>query len=117
MCLDNVEWYTIWRGVDLLFKIWHEESDEIWPEHLKVLKIFNLMPYFWAKYTFFELKKHRGVIFGGSDKEYKIWRKIDLLFENWQWIWQILTWALKGYKNLEQSIYCWAKEVQRCYVS
>ena len=83
MCLANVEWYKIWRGVDLLFKIWHEEFDGIWPEHLKALKIFNLMPSFWAKYIFFELKKHRGVIFHGSEEEYKIWRKIDLSFENW----------------------------------
>ena len=38
---------------------------------------------FWANYTFFELKKYRGIIFQETEEGYKIWRGIDLLFQNW----------------------------------
>ena len=84
MCHDNKEWWKIWRGIDLSFQNWHEEFDELWPEHLKVSKIFILMCSFWAKYILFELKKYRGVIFHETEEGYKIWRGIDLLFQNWQ---------------------------------
>ena len=48
----------------------------------KVLKIFPLIDSFWAKYILFELKKYRGVIFYETEKEYKIWRGMDLSFQN-----------------------------------
>ena len=67
----------------MLFRIWHEEFDEFWPEHLKVSNIFILMCSFWAKYILFELKKHSGVIFHETEEGYKIWREIDLSFHNW----------------------------------
>ena len=38
---------------------------------------------FWAKYILFELKKYRGVIFHETEEGYKIWRGIDLSFQNW----------------------------------
>ena len=38
---------------------------------------------FWAKYILFELKKYRGVIFYETEEGYKIWRGIDLSFQNW----------------------------------
>ena len=38
---------------------------------------------FWAKYIFFWLKKYRGIIFHETEERYKIWRGIDLLFQNW----------------------------------
>ena len=38
---------------------------------------------FWAKYILFELKKYRGVIFHETEERYKIWRGIDLSFQNW----------------------------------
>ena len=28
---DNGEWCKIWRGIDLSFQNWQEESDEFWP--------------------------------------------------------------------------------------
>ena len=59
------------------------EIDKFWPKHLKVSKIFNLMCTFWAKYILFELKKYGGVIFHDTEEWYKIWRGIDLSFENW----------------------------------
>ena len=35
-----------------------------------------------AKYLMFDLKKYRGVIFDETEEEYKIWRGIDLSFQN-----------------------------------
>ena len=52
-------------------------------EHAKVAKIFTLMGSFWAKYILFEIKKLRGVIFHGTQKWCKIWRKTDLLLGKW----------------------------------
>ena len=77
------EGYKIWRGIDSSFQNWHKEFDKIWPEHSKVSKIFILMGSFWAKYILFELKKYRGVIFHETEEGYKIWRGIDLSFQNW----------------------------------
>ena len=49
----------------------------------QVSKILTLMRCVWAKYKFFEIKKYRGVIFHETEEEYKIWRGIDLSFQNW----------------------------------
>ena len=38
---------------------------------------------FWAKYILFELKKYIGVIFHETGEAYKIWRGINLSFQNW----------------------------------
>ena len=35
------------------------------------------------KCILFELKKYRGIIFDEAEEGYKIWREIDLLFQNW----------------------------------
>ena len=37
---------------------------------------------FWAKYILFELEKYRGVIFHDTEEWCKIWRGIDLSFQN-----------------------------------
>ena len=39
MCHDNEEWCKDWKSADVSFQNWHEEFDEFWPEHSKVLKI------------------------------------------------------------------------------
>ena len=65
------------------FQNWHKEFDKIWLEHSKISKVFILMGSFWGKYIFFELKKYRGIIFHETEKRYKIWRGIDLSFQNW----------------------------------
>ena len=80
---ETEEGYKIWRGIDLSFQNWHKEFDKFWPEHSKVSKIFILMDSFWAKYILFEVKKYRGIIFHETEERYKIWRGIDLLFQNW----------------------------------
>ena len=81
---DTEEWYKIWRGINMSFQNWHREFDKFWPEHLKISKILTLMGSFWAEYILFELKKYRGVIFHDTEGWYKIWRGIDLSFQNWQ---------------------------------
>ena len=77
------EGYRIWKGIDLSFQNWQKEFDKFWPGHLKVPNIFTLIGSFWAKYILFELKKYRGVISHETEEGYKIWRGIDLLFQNW----------------------------------
>ena len=84
ICHDNEELRKIWRGTDLSFQSWHEEFDEFWPEHLKVSQIFILMGSFWAKYILLELKNYGGVIFHETEEGCKVWRGIDLSFQNWQ---------------------------------
>ena len=65
------------------FKIDIRNLTKFDPEHPKVSKIFILMSSFWAKYILFELKKYRGIIFHETEEGYKIWRGIDLSFQNW----------------------------------
>ena len=67
------KWCKNWRGIDdLSVQNWHEEFDELWSEHLKISKICTLMGSFWPKYIMFELKKYRGVMFGGTEYWCKI---------------------------------------------
>ena len=66
------------------FQNWHQEFDKFWPEHSKVLTIFNFMGFFWAKYILFKLKNYRGIIFHESEKRYKTWRGNNFSFQNWR---------------------------------
>ena len=50
---------------------------------LRSLKNFTLRGSFWANHIFFELKKYREVILHETEEGYKIWREIDLSFQNW----------------------------------
>ena len=75
---DTEGWYKIWRGIDLSFQNWQEEFDIVWLEHLGVSKIFPLMGSFWAKFVW-----AIGVILHDIEEWYKIWRGINLSFENW----------------------------------
>ena len=79
ICHDNEEWREIWRGIDLSFQSWHEEFDEFWPEHLKISKIFILMC---SKVYIIRTKKYKGFICHEIEEGYKIWRRIDLPFQN-----------------------------------
>ena len=55
----------------------------IWPDHLKVSKIFTFMGYLWAKNILFELKNYTGVIFHETERGYNVWRGINLSSQNW----------------------------------
>ena len=66
------------------FKTETRNLNKFWSEHLKVSKIFILMCSFWAKYIFFHLKKYRGLILYETEEGYRIWKGIDLSFQNWQ---------------------------------
>ena len=83
MLHETEEGYKLWRGIESSFQNWHKEFDKIWPEHSKVSKIFTFMCSLWAKYILFELKKYKEVIFHETEEGYKIWRRIDLSFQNW----------------------------------
>ena len=80
---ETEEGCKIWRGINLLFKNWHNEFGKFWPDLSKVSKIFTLMGSLWAKYILFELEKYRGVIFHETEGGYKIWSGIDLSFKKW----------------------------------
>ena len=80
---ETEERCKIWRGINLSFQNWHKEFDKIWPEHLKVSKMFILLGSVWAKYVLFELEKYRGIIFYEIEEGYKIFRGIDFSFQNW----------------------------------
>ena len=77
------EGYKSWRGINLSFRNWLKKFDKFWSEHLKVSKILILMGSYWAKHILFELKKNGGTIFHETEEGYKIWRKINLSFQNW----------------------------------
>ena len=83
-CHDNEELRKICRRTDLSFQSWYKEFEGFWTQHLKVSKMFILMGSFWEKYILLELKKYRGVIFHENEEGSKIWRGIDLSFQNWQ---------------------------------
>ena len=38
---------------------------------------------FWAKYVLFGLKKYSGIIFHQTEERCKIWRGIEMSFQNW----------------------------------
>ena len=65
------------------FKIGIRNITKFDPSTRKSKKKFILISSFWAKYILFELKKYRGIIFHETEGRYKIWRGIDLSFQNW----------------------------------
>ena len=82
MSSDNEEWCKIWKGIDLSVQYWDEEFNKIWPEFLKISKVYTLMDGFWSKYVMLELRKYRRVMFDGIEYWCKIWRKTTCAFEN-----------------------------------
>ena len=65
------------------FQNLHMKFHKIWPEHLKVSKLFTIIVSFWGKYLFFELKKYRRIIFHETEEGYKSSRGANLSFQNW----------------------------------
>ena len=54
-------------------------------KELRVMEMKNNAKLYYneAKYILFELKKYRGDIFHETEERYKIWRGIELSFQNW----------------------------------
>ena len=50
---------------------------------LESLKIIHFNRLLLGKVYMFELSRYRGVIFHETEARYKIWREIDLSFQNW----------------------------------
>ena len=50
---------------------------------VKFHQIWTLIGSFCWKYTKFQLKKYRGVMFHGAEYWCKVWRKTDLCFHKW----------------------------------
>ena len=82
ICHDNEKRCKVGRGIDLSFQNWHEDFDEFWPEHWKISKIYALIGSLWPKYMF-DIEKHRGVVFDGTEYWCKIWRKTHFWFQEW----------------------------------
>ena len=80
---ETEEGYKIWSGNNLSFQNWHKEFEKFSSEHLKVSNCFTLMGFFWAKYILFKLKMYIRVIFHETEEGCKVWRGIDLSFQNW----------------------------------
>ena len=83
MCYDNQEWYKIWKEIDLSVQNRHEEFNKFWPKHSKISKVCTLMGCFWPKSVMFELRKHRRVMFDGTEYWCKVWKKTDLCSQKW----------------------------------
>ena len=78
-----------WRVLQNLTKHWlvAEKNDmrisQIFSRALESLKLGTFMRSFYPKYKINELKHYRGVTYHGNEEWYKIWRRIDLSFQNW----------------------------------
>ena len=91
----------IWRGIDLSFQNWHEEFKQILIWALESLKNFHFNVLLLSKVYIAWANKCRGVIFQETEEGYKIWRGIDLLFQNWhEEFKRILIRALESLKKI-----------------
>ena len=80
---DTAELCKIRRNTDLWFGKLHKEFGKISSEQLESVKIGTFMGSFCLKQKMHELKIYRGVICNDTEKWWKIWRGIGLLFQNW----------------------------------
>ena len=86
-----LSWYwrimeIIWRKTDLWFGKWHEKFGKYSSEHCQICqKCQN--SYFhgtlFCKVEMHELKIYRGVMCNDNEEWWKIWRGIDVSFQNW----------------------------------
>ena len=78
----NEEWCKIWRKTDLWFGKWHKEFGKFSPEHFKVSNLGQ-----WGD-SFIQSKQCMSLKFTeelchDNEEWCKIWRGIDLSFQNW----------------------------------
>ena len=110
--LSNItfNWLVVWK---MTWGIW-----QIFTRALESLKIGILMGSFNPKLKKYELKIHRGVICHDNEEWCKIWRGIDLSFQNWHEEFDEF-WPehLKVSEIFILMGSFWAKKVQRSYLS
>ena len=70
------QWLVVWK---MTWEIW-----QIFTRALKSVKIVTLIGSFSPKQKMYELKIYRGVMDHDNEEWYKMWRGIDLSFQNWQ---------------------------------
>ena len=80
---DTEESSKNWRETVLWFGKWHDIFDKFSPEYLKVSKLVLLWVPFVQRKKRYELKIYRGVMCNDTEEWWKIWRGIDLSFQNW----------------------------------
>ena len=84
---DTEEPCQIRRKMDLRFEKWHVRNLEKFHHNtvriVKSVKIGTFMESFCPKYKMHELKVYRGVMCNDTEELGKIWRGIDLSFQNW----------------------------------
>ena len=83
---DTEEWCKIWRKIDLWFEKWHEEYEYLKvfsPEHLKVSKLELWWDLLIQSRKSMRLKFTEELCVTAMKNDTKIWRGIDLSFQNW----------------------------------
>ena len=80
---DTEEWCKIWRKTDLWFGKWHEEFGKFSPEHLKVSKLGLWWDLLIQSRKSMRLKFTEELCVTAMKNDTKIWRGIDLSFQNW----------------------------------
>ena len=84
---DTEEWCKTWRKTNLWFGKWNLECNE---ELRLSVKTKTLMGSFCPKQKMHELKVYRGATRNNTEEWWKIWRRIDLLFQNWNLEWGVM---------------------------
>ena len=97
ICHDNEEWYKNWTGISLSVKNWHEEFDKFWHKPSKILKLRTLMDRFWPE-SIMSITEELCLTAVNIDAKFE--GKSLVLSKMTRGIWQVLTWALKNFKNL-----------------
>ena len=97
MSPNTEEWCKIWRKTDFLLQKW-KEFVEFYIQALKSLNIFTFTCPFCTKYTTFDLKRNRGIIFHDAKVSCKIsmYNVIGNLANFCQSIWQCENWDFDG---------------------
>ena len=81
---DGTEyWCKIWMKTDFCFQKWHEEFSKFSSEHVQKSKDWDYCWVVLSKVEMYELKIYRGVMYHDNEKWCKIWKGIDLSFQNW----------------------------------
>ena len=111
---DARKWFKIWKKSYLWFGKWHEEFDEFSPEHTEVSKLKLLFGLFIQKQKMYELEIYKVVMCYDIEEWYKIWKGIDLSFQNWNEkfdkFWTVHSWLTVQPRLNEALInYVWRK--------